>query len=154
MKRYYPASDAMRADRLLTPFLLFFLSLPLPAQSAEPVSLVGITLNELVSRFGAPRTVHSVRGIEEWQDDVVFIYDHGDYYVYRDRVWQLGLKSAMGVKAGDSRAAVSRVLGSRAESRLDSIFCSLEGGSWPMTLRCDFDKDGRLLVIFIYRADL
>ena len=90
--------------------LLFFLSLPLlPAQgSADELSLVGITLNELILRFGVPRSVSAARGLEEWQDDVVFEYGDRDYYVYKDRVWQVALKAAMGLKAGDSREAVLR----------------------------------------------
>jgi hypothetical protein len=157
------SSIARGKSRVLLPLFFMALSLwaqgneqagSLPSANGEPFSLVGMTLDELVGRFGAPRSVHAARGIEEWQDDVVFVYEHGDYYVYRDRVWQLALKSVMGVKAGDSRAAVSLVLGSKAVSRLDSIFYPLDGRSWPMTLRCDFDKDGRLLLIFIYRTDM
>jgi hypothetical protein len=139
---------------------LAFAALPLlHAQSGsaygetDPASLIGSTLEELIRRFGTPKSVYAVRGLEEWQDDVVFVYDHGDYYVFRDRVWQAGFKSARGIKAGDSRAVVSLVLGARAENRGNSVFLSLDEGSWPLMLRCDFDRDGRALVIFIYRTD-
>jgi hypothetical protein len=136
---------------LALPFVLLLWNLSfLEAQG----NVVGLNLKELMENFGPPRSVYPVRGLEEWQDDVVFVYDHGDYYVYKDRVWQAGLKAVMGIKAGDSRAAVTAVLGAKAESRLGSIFYSLDEGSWPMMLRCDFDKEGRLLRIFIYRTDL
>ena len=147
-----------------TTVLLFILLLLLPsflvAQGiADPVDLIGLTLNELISRMGVPVSVHSARGAEEWQDDVVFVYDWGDVYIIKDRVWQAGFKSAMGIKAGDSAASVSLILGSSASARLaenrqNSVFYFLDGKSWPIMLRCDFDRDGRVTVIYIYRSDL
>ena len=122
--------------------------------SADPVSLVGITLNELIGSFGAPRSVYSARGLEEWQDDVVFVYDQGEFYIHKDRVWQLCIKAARGIKAGDTRGVVSMVLGPNAGSRSDSLFFSIDEKSWPLMLRCVFDKEDRLLMIFIYRSDL
>ena len=144
--------------------LLIFFSLPLlhaqnqgnaggAAGVADPVSLVGLTLDDLIRRFGAPRSVYAARGLEQWQDDVVFVYDQGDFYVYKNRVWQAGFKAARGIKAGDSRAAVSMILGSKAEGRGNSLFCSLDEQSWPLMMRCDFDKDGRVQMIYIYRSD-
>jgi len=56
------------------------------------LSLVGLRLDELIARFGVPRAVHAVRGAEEWQDDVVFVYSQGDFYIHRDRVWQGGVQ--------------------------------------------------------------
>ena len=152
--------------RLLLPQVVLFLFLaasPLYAQSqddpSDPASFVGLTLPELLSRMGPPKSVYPVRGIEEWQDDVVFSYDPGDIYILKDRVWQVGFKSAMGIKAGDNAAEVSLILGANAsvrfaESRQTSAFYFLDGKSWPMMLRCDFDKEGRVLVIYIYRSDL
>ena len=115
--------------------------------------MIGIYLDELILRFGPPRSVYAVRGLEEWQDDVVFVYDHGDYYIYKDRVWQLGLKEAWGIRAGDSRSVVSLRLGSNAQSRGDSVFLFLDEGNWPLMFRCDFDQNGRVLVLFFYRTD-
>ena len=123
------------------------------SQDNDPASLIGMTLDELLNRFGTPRSVYAVRGLEEWQDDVVFVYDHGDFYVFKDRVWQLGLKEAWGIKAGDSQPVVSLVLGSKSEYRQNSIFYSLDDRSWPLMLRCDFSSDAKLQVIFIYRTD-
>jgi len=120
----------------------------------DPGQYVGLTLTDLFQRFGAPRSVYASRGPEEWQDDVVFVYDQGDFYIYKDRVWQAGLKEAMGIRTGDTRAVVSLVLGTRAENRENSIFCSLDTGAWPMMLRFDFDKDDKVLAIFIYRTDI
>ena len=141
--------------------LLFFLLLP-PFRNAcgqenyeeaDPVSLVGLTLGELIGRFGAPKAVYPARGPEEWQDDVVFVYERGDFYVYRDRVWQVALKAAMGITIGDSRSVAFLVLGSKAETRGNSIFCSLNERAWPLVIRCDFDSAGKIGAIFIYRSD-
>ena len=152
-------------DRALLFFMFLLIQTILPAQGGiggtgnfipeenDPVNLVGLTLGELLGRFGTPRSVYAARGIEEWQDDVVFVYDEGDFYVYKDRVWQAGLKEAHGIKAGDSRAVVSLVLGQAAEDRGDSIYCPLEVKGWPLMLRYVFDREGRLHMIFIYRTD-
>jgi len=120
----------------------------------DPVSLVGLTIEELLRSFGTPRSVHAARGLEEWQDDVVFVYEQGDFYVYRDRVWQVGLRELRGINTGDSRGVVSLVLGSGAETRGASIFYPINDRSWPLMLRYDFDSAGRVQAIFIYRTDL
>ena len=143
---------------------LLLSALPLYSQSrnedqAAEASFIGLTLPELFSRLGPPKSVHAVRGIEEWQDDVLFSYDRGDFYILKDRVWQAVFKSAMGIKAGDNAASVSLTLNSLpsirpAESRQNAAFFFLDGKSWPMMLRCDFDREGKLTVIFIYRSDL
>ena len=122
-------------------------------ESIDPVSLVGLTLTELFQRFGTPQSVHAVRGLEEWQDDVVFVYEQGDFYIYKNRVWQMGLKAALGIKLGDTHGTIAMVLGPDAEARGDSIFYPLDEGSWPLMLRYDFDKAGKIQAIFIYRAD-
>ena len=120
---------------------------------ADPVSFVGLTLDELIHHFGIPQSVYAARGLEEWQDDVVFVYDQGDFYVYRDRVWQVGLKTLRGINTGDPRGVVSLVLGSNAEPRGDSIFYPINDRSWPLMLRYDLDSAGRVQAIFIYRTD-
>ena len=121
--------------------------------TTEPVSLVGLTLAELIQRFGMPRSVHAVRGLEEWQDDVVFVYELGDFYIYKNRVWQMGLKAALGIRLGDTYGTIAMVLGPGVEKRGDSVFYPLDEGSWPLMLRYDFDKAGRIQAIFIYRTD-
>ena len=130
----------------------------------DPASYIGLTLLELYDRLGPPESVYAARGPEEWQDDVVFVYKQGDFYILKDRVWQTGLKSAMGIRAGDNVATVSLILGSidsaRPAESVDSsggqkpVFYFLDGKSWPMILRCEFDKQGRVTMIFIYRSDL
>ena len=139
--------------------LLFLWSLPpgLQAQEhpgqADPVSLIGLSLDQLIRRFGAPRSVYAVRGLEHWQDDVVFVYEHGDFYIYKDRVWKAGLKAARGIRTGDTRGAVIMALGANAQVRGESLLYTLDERSWPLVLRCDFDRAGRVQAIFIYRTD-
>jgi hypothetical protein len=119
----------------------------------DPAQWIGMDLPALLARFGAPRSVYAVRGREEWQDDVVFVYDHGDFYIYKDRVWQAGLKSAYGIEAGDSREAVLPALGENTEVREHYLLRPLPGGSWPLALRCNLDEQGKVSIIFIYRSD-
>jgi hypothetical protein len=143
--------------------LLLFGTLARPAVSQEepggggaetdPALWIGTDLPALLARFGAPRSVYAVRGREEWQDDVVFVYDHGDFYIYKDRVWQIGLKSAYGIEAGDSREAALLVLGEKTEDRERYLLRPLPGGSWPLVLRANLDEAGKVSIIFIYRSD-
>jgi hypothetical protein len=104
--------------------------------------------------MGVPQSVYAVRGIEEWQDDVVFVYTTGDYYVFKDRVWQMGVKAAFRIRAGDPKAAALLVLGEGVEDRGDHLLYPIAGLNWPLTLRCNFDSSGKVTVIFIYRSDL
>ena len=132
-------------------------ALPLASPSAlpatDPVSFIGMTLTETLRRFGVPRSVYAVRGLEEWQDDVVFVCDEADFYIYKDRVWQAGLKEVRGIKTGDPGAVVSLILGA-VERRENSLFCFLNEGAWPLMLRFDLNNTGAIKAIFIYRTDL
>jgi hypothetical protein len=120
---------------------------------SDPALWIGMDLPTLLASFGAPRSVYAVRGREEWQDDVVFVYDHGDFYIFKDRVWQTGLKSAYGIEAGDSREAALLVLGEKTEDLERYLLYPLSGGSWPLALRCNLDDQGKVTIIFIYRSD-
>ena len=126
-----------------------------PAEDAEPASFIGLTLEELIRRLGIPRSVYAVRGLEEWQDDVVFVYGEADFYIYKDRVWQAGIKETRGIRVGDPGAVVPLILGSYgAETRGNYITYFLNEGAWPLMLRFDFDSAGKVSAIFIYRADM
>ena len=129
------------------------------AENADPASYVGMTIENLISRFGIPSSVYPVRGLEDWQDDVVFVYEEGDFYIFRDRVWQLGLTSYRGINTGDPGSVVMLILDdvsglSRLQSPPGSISFSIYESSWPMILRFDFDDAGRIRGIFIFRSDL
>ena len=120
--------------------------------SDDIVSNIGLRLEDLFMRFGAPRTVHAARGDEDWQDDVVFVYSEWDFYIYRDRVWQIGLKSGYGVKIGDAKAAALLALADKAQDKGDYLLYPITGGVWPLSLRVNFNA-GRISGIFVYRTD-
>lgn len=136
--------------------LLFCRLPPLNAQNEDsgPENLVGLTLTELFSRFGVPGEVYSARGEQEWQDDVVFVYPEGDFYLYRDRVWQVSVKKFRGTRTGDSRPAAILSLGEGVREFADSAVCSLRQSPWPLDVRVNFNSAGEVSAIFLYRPDL
>ncbi|MDR0623003.1 MAG: hypothetical protein LBG10_01060 [Treponema sp.] len=143
-------------------FLLLMLLIPpgcsvLWAQDAllndDPAALIGLNLENLLSRFGVPRTVYAARGHEEWQDDVVFVYEEADFYVYKDRVWQISLKAAYGIRLGDPRSAVILTLGEEAEDFEDHILLVLPSKGWPLTFRVNVNGSGFISALFVYRSD-
>jgi len=138
-------------------FVLFITGPGLWAQQTvsgndEIVSYIGLRLGDLFDRFGAPVTVHAARGNEVWQDDVVFVYGERDFYIYRDRVWQIGLKSGFGVKIGDARAAALTAFADKARDEGDYLICPVTGGAWPLALRVNFTA-GKISGMFVYRTD-
>ncbi|MCL2128949.1 MAG: hypothetical protein FWH35_01165 [Treponema sp.] len=151
--------------------IVFFSASSIRAQARvpedDPSSLIGYSLAELISRYGIPKSVYPVRGHQEWQDDVVFVYDRFDLYIYKDRVWQAGVREIKGIKIGDLKSLVTLVfgtpggeprLGSAAPSGVEltgnSIIYSINENAWPVSLRFDFDDTGRVRAIFIYRTDI
>jgi len=121
----------------------------------ELLALVGLRLDELIARFGVPRAVHAVRGAEEWQDDVVFVYPQGDFYIHRDRVWQVGFNAVYGMRVGDPSAVAYLVLGDAAQDHGDFLVYPLQpppGMGWPLAMRINFNAD-RISAIFVYRTD-
>jgi hypothetical protein len=123
-----------------------------PGQYDEQLTLIGLKLDELYQRFGSPQTVYAARGGETWQDDVVFVYNEGDFYVYRDRVWQIGIKSIYGIRVGDAKAVALLVLGENAQDKGDYVLYAFQGSAWPLSLRVNFAA-GKIAAIFVYRAD-
>jgi len=120
--------------------------------SDDIASNIGLRLEELFLRFGAPVAVHAVRGDEDWQDDVVFVYSEWDFYIYRDRVWQIGLKSGYGVKIGDTKAAAVLAFADKALDKGDYLLYPITGGTLPLSLRVNLNS-GRISGIFVYRTD-
>jgi len=142
--------------------LLILLAFPLWSQERplntglsldEQYALVGMTLTELLDRFGPPRMVVASRGYETWQDDVVFQYTGVDFYIFRDRVWQVRFVSMHGISIGDTRAVVLLTLGDAAEDRGSYALMPVIGRGWPLRLRVNFNSAGRVHAIFLYRPD-
>jgi hypothetical protein len=121
--------------------------------AADPVALIGLTLEDIIARFGAPKSVHAVRGLEPWQDDVIFVYEDRELYLYKDRVWQVGLNSAYGVNVGDSRSVLPLLLGEDIQAFEDYSLFVLPSRGWPLTIRCNVGPSGAISAIFIYRSD-
>jgi hypothetical protein len=140
--------------RFLPLFVLLILKPFLWAQVPDDARLlVGMKLAELITRFGPPQSVYAARGQEPWQDDVVFTYGAGDFYVVKDRVWQVGLKSAYSVSLGDPRQAVLLALGEGALDQGDHVLLPLPDNGWQLMLRVNLNPAGRVSAIFIYRPD-
>jgi hypothetical protein len=114
--------------------------------------LIGTTLSELISRFGIPKQVYAVRGIAAWQDDVVLVYDRADFFVFGNRVWQLKVPSAYSIKDGDTRSAVTRLLGEGRNFEGYTLY-QLPAKAWPLMLRVNWNASGRVSGIYIYRND-
>ena len=119
----------------------------------EKLTYIGMTLEQLIERFGAPRTVAAARGNETWQDDVVFQYADADFFIHRDRVWQAKFSAACGISTRDRKAAVMLLLGSTAEDKGDHTLLSIPDRDWPTALRVNFNNSGQVVSIFIYRSD-
>jgi len=142
--------------------LLSLLAIPMWAQNQpvytglsadEQLSFVGMMMADLLEQFGPPRSVITERGNEIWQDDVVFQYNGADFYIYRDRIWQVKLASTHGVSNGDPRAAVLLTLGDAAEDRGDHLLLPITGKDWPLMIRVNFNSTGQVKAIYIYRPD-
>jgi len=125
---------------------------PVWERNEEPLSLVGMKLDELIRRFGPPQAVHAARGNEHWQDDVVFVYSERKLYIYRDRVWQVELSALSSMKVGDAKGVALLVLGENAQDKGDYAEYPIPGGAWPLSLRVNFNA-GKIATIFIYRSD-
>jgi hypothetical protein len=150
----------MKKRPFFIPLLLFISSpvwtqqQPAPANSSdEQLSFVGMTVAAMLERMGPPRAVNTARGEEPWQDDVVFHYSIGDFYVYGDRVWQVKLASVYGISNGDRKSAALLVLGDAAEDKGEYILSQVTGKDWPLTLRINFNNSGLVSAIYIYRPD-
>ena len=145
--------------------VLFFLSMNLSAQERplntglsndEQYAFVGMTLEQLIERFGPPRTVAVSRGIETWQDDAVFRYTGVDFYIYINRVWQVQFTALNGISHGDRKTAVLLILGDAAEDKGDHVLMPVNTKDWTLMLRINFnstESTGQVAAIFLYRPD-
>jgi len=139
-------------------FLVVFILLPAllvfsqADNISDPASLIGMTLPDLIKNYGVPKNVYAVRGVEIWQDDVVFVYDRIEFFIYGNRVWQVKVRSAYNIKNGDNRTAVGRVMGEGRNFEGYTLY-QLPGKAWPLMLRINWDTSGRAEGLYIYRSD-
>jgi len=118
-----------------------------------PLELIGLTIDELLSDFGPPAAVYPVRGIREWQDDVVFEYEDLDFYIFRNRVWQVSVKKANGIAVGDPKKTVELVHGDKARDKGAFFIVEIPNLPWETAFRYDIDSNGKVSAIFLYRMD-
>ena len=136
----------------LVAFLLFPAVLIFAQSENDPSSLIGMTLSDLIKTYGAPKNVYAVRGVAAWQDDVVFVYDRMEFFIFGNRVWQLKVRSAYNIKDGDTKAAVNGVMGEGRNFEGYTLY-QLPGKAWPIMLRINWDTSGRAAGLYIYRSD-
>lgn len=117
----------------------------------EQYALIGMTIADVIEHYGPPRTVAVARGIELWQDDVVFQYTGVDFYIYRDRVWQVKFNTIHGISNGDPKTAVLLTLGNTVEDKGDHVLFPVSGRDWQLMLRVNFNNTGQVSSIFLYR---
>jgi len=121
-------------------------------EAQDPAQLIGMTLAELIDSYGVPKQVYAVRGVAAWQDDVVFVYDNGEFFIFGARVWQLKVQSAYNIKEGDTKAAITKALGDGRSFEGYTLY-QLSGNTWPLILRVNWDGSGKAAGIYIYRSD-
>jgi hypothetical protein len=113
--------------------------------------------------MGAPQSVYAVRGLEVWQDDVVFVYPSMDVYLFKDRVWQVSPREACRVGTGYTREQVEEILG-RAVNELPggeegeyALVFAFSDRPWPLALRVNFKRgtggNDTVWALYLYRSD-
>jgi len=121
----------------------------------EQYAFIGMTLEQLIDRFGPPRAVAAARGIETWQDDVVFQYTGVDFYIHINRVWQVQFTSTHGISHGNRKTAVIQILGNTTQDEGDYALVPVLNKDWPLMMRVNFNSadNGQVTAIFLYRPD-
>jgi hypothetical protein len=129
-----------------------------PRPEEAPELVLGATLAQCFTWYGAPSRAYPLRGNEVWQDDVVLEYPQGfALYVNGDRVWQVGFGKAFkgsvrGVKIGMSAKDATAALGKVEFSKQDSLYFRLPEQGYPVRLRL-VTPGGIVTEIHVYRAD-
>ncbi len=126
-------------------------------EAASALDLLGMEVQELFSRFGAPDEVYPLRGESEAQDDVVFAYSEGvSLFFFRNRVWQVRIEPAYGLDGAlpffSSREQAVEMLGPPFAEEGDSFIYLLPDRGYPVRLRLFFSERG-MDDIYLYRAD-
>lgn len=128
----------------------------LPAQTPEnsdPFSLLALGLAGVFDSFGTPQAVYALRGEHPWQDDVVLQYKNVDFYIYKDQVWQVGVKKIMGVSLGDPEKVIELVFKDSAQIKKDYITVLFNDRPWPAELRFNINKNKKVSAIYLYRVN-
>lgn len=124
----------------------------------DPSIVLGSTLSQVLKDFGAPVRVYAARGLEPWQDDVVFEYDSGfSLFLFGDRVWQVRLVSpyagaCFGVFLGDAWDKAYSMLGRPYREEASAAEWRVPFDGFPVRLRV-LAMDGKVADLYLYRAD-
>jgi len=124
------------------------------------IMLLGYTPELTLVTLGAPARIRAVRGLEAWQDDVVFEYPDLKLalFFWEDRVWQLRADSGFsGSLAGQSLVPdygqLEVIYGrTRAQGPTWQEW-AVPGSAWPLRLRMVTDDGDNSVFFYIYRAD-
>ena len=121
--------------------------------SVNPFELLTLKISDLFNRFGPPVSVYAVRGEQSWQDDVVFEYGEVDFYLYKDQVWQVSLPKAQGISKGDPEKAIDLVFQNTAQKGANFYTIRFNERPWPIELRINTNKSGKVSAIYLYRLN-
>lgn len=119
----------------------------------DQTTLIGISLREVISRFGPPDAVYPMRGDAPWQDDVVFAYKDADFFIIKDRVWQIRVQSANGIRNGDAKITISMMHGESAADKGNRVIVTLRGYAIPLEYHYYIDPRGHVQAIYLCRSD-
>lgn len=129
-----------------------------PILPDDPAPLLGLGLAESYLRLGAPASVAAFRGVEAWQDDVVFSFGSGySLFWFGDRLWQIRFTpgyggSVYGLFLGDGKDKVYSLLGAPFYEAEGSLVYRLPYRGYPVRLRVVV-AEGRVADLYLYRAD-
>ncbi len=124
----------------------------------DMVALLGLALDQVLDRYGAPKEVFPLRGMEAWQDDVVFYYPSNLYFFFfGNRVWQVRIDKrysgkALGFSPGTPKQEVIARLGTPFYQDQDSLIYLLPDRGYPVRSRFFFENE-ILSDIYVYRGD-
>jgi len=119
----------------------------------DPLELIGLDIAGVFKLFGPPQAVYAVRGLKEWQDDVVFEYKDLDFYIFRNHVWQASVKKANGIAVGDPKKTIEIVHSGKAKDNGSNFTVEIPNLPWKTAIRYEIDSKGKISAIFIYRTD-
>ena len=119
----------------------------------EQYAFIGMMLDDVINNYGPPRTVAAARGVELWQDDVVFQYTGVDFFIYKDRVWQVKFLTTHDISNGNKKQEVLLKLGETAEDMGNHVMLAIKSADWPLALRINFNDTEIVTAIYLYRSD-
>jgi hypothetical protein len=115
----------------------------------EQQAFIG-SMSDIIERYGPPRSVAVARGTELWQDDVVFRYTGVDFYVFRDRVWQVRFNTTHSISNGDRKDVVLLTLGETVVDMGEFVLLQIDGKDWELVLRVNFNDNQIVNAIYLY----